>query len=341
VALVALAAGGHPRAGELVRAAVTSSDADVRARAAEAAGLLQDSGLLARLSADPAPGVKSAAAAARLTLAEAAADKGAATALQLLADPDEGVRGNVFNWLGTHPVLGGKLLTRPYGDALAAANDEVAQAAMEALVARAKAAPAETQGVVSLVEKAAASRIYVLRREAGAKLAELGRKALPLSPLETGRTLDDYKDIVRRTRRPRTVELRTARGALRIRLDCPRAPLTCLNFLQLAGQGFFNGLTFHRVVPDFVVQGGDPRGDGVGGPGYDIRDEINRLRYVRGTVGMALSGPDTGGSQFFIALSEQPHLDGGYTVFGQVVAGEELLDSLEGGDRIEAVVELR
>jgi cyclophilin family peptidyl-prolyl cis-trans isomerase/HEAT repeat protein len=337
VALIALAAGRHPRAAELVTAAVASSEADLRARAAEAAGILQNSELLARLGADPAPAVKAAAAEARLTLAEAAPDKGASVALQLLADPDEGVRANVFNWLGSHPVLGGEPLSEPFDKALAGNNDEVAQAALGALTARAKAVPGETSGVVFLLGKAAASRNYVLRRDAGAKLAELGRPAPPLIPLETGRSLDDYQDIVRRTRRPRTVEVRTARGALRLRLDCPRAPLTCLSFLQLAGQGFFNGLTFHRVVPDFVIQGGDPRGDGFGGPGYDLRDEINRLRYVRGTVGMALSGPGTGGSQFFIALSEQPHLDGGYTAFGQVVAGEEILDALEGGDRIERI----
>lgn len=339
VALVALAAGRHPRAGALLQAAVASPDADVRAHAAEAAGILQATDALVRLSADPAPGVKGAAAAARLVLAETAADKGMSVALQLLADPDEGVRANVFDWLGTHPVVGGEKLTGPYGEALAGSNDEVAQAALGALAARGKAVPAETAGVVSLLGKAVESRSYVLRRDAGARLAGLGKPVAPRTPQETGRTLDDYRDIVQRTRRPRTVEVKTARGTLRIRLDCPQAPLTCLNFLQLAGQGFFNGLTFHRVVPNFVIQGGDPRGDGFGGPGYDIRDEINRLRYTRGTVGMALSGPDTGGSQFFIALAEQPHLDGGYTAFGRVVAGEEILDALEGGDRIESVSE--
>jgi cyclophilin family peptidyl-prolyl cis-trans isomerase len=126
-----------------------------------------------------------------------------------------------------------------------------------------------------------------------------------------------------------------------VRLACPQAPLTCLNFLNLAAQGFYDGTAFHRVVPDFVVQGGDPRGDGTGGPGYVIRDEINRLRYDRGTVGMALAGADTGGSQFFIALSPQPHLDGGYTAFGEVTGGAEVLDRLRLGDRIEKVTEVR
>ena len=90
--------------------------------------------------------------------------------------------------------------------------------------------------------------------------------------------------------------------------------------LQLADRHFFDGGTWHRVVPNFVIQDGDPRGDGWGGPGFALRDENNRRRYGRGTVGMALSGPDTGGSQFFITHSPQPHLDGTYPVIGEVVA---------------------
>ncbi|HSF43323.1 MAG TPA: peptidylprolyl isomerase, partial [Thermoanaerobaculia bacterium] len=104
---------------------------------------------------------------------------------------------------------------------------------------------------------------------------------------------------------------------------------------------YYDGLTFHRVVPDFVIQGGDPRGDGTGGPGYSIRDEVNRLRYDRGVLGMALAGADTGGSQFFLTLSPQPHLDGGYTVFGEIVSGGEVLDRIRLGDRIEAIVEVK
>jgi cyclophilin family peptidyl-prolyl cis-trans isomerase len=94
------------------------------------------------------------------------------------------------------------------------------------------------------------------------------------------------------------------------------------------------------VVPGFVVQTGDPRADGYGGPGYTLRDEINRLRYGRGVLGMALAGPDTGGSQFFITLAPVPRLDGGYTAFGEVVGGDEVLDRIERGDRIESVREV-
>jgi cyclophilin family peptidyl-prolyl cis-trans isomerase len=104
--------------------------------------------------------------------------------------------------------------------------------------------------------------------------------------------------------------------------------------MTLVRDGFFTNAEWHRVVPNFVVQDGDPRGDGEGGPGHTIRDEINQRPYVRGTVGMALEWADTGGSQFFITHSPQPHLDGRYTVFGQVVAGMDVLDRIQPRDRI-------
>ena len=106
---------------------------------------------------------------------------------------------------------------------------------------------------------------------------------------------------------------------------------------RLARSGYFRGTRFHRVVPNFVAQDGDPRDDGNGGPGYAIRDEMNRRRYDRGAVGMALSGPDTGGSQYFITHSPQPHLDGHYTVFGRVVNGFDVLDRIVQGDLITSI----
>ena len=129
----------------------------------------------------------------------------------------------------------------------------------------------------------------------------------------------------------------TRKGTIEIELAVLDAPLTSHNFVTLARRGFFNGLRIHRVVPDFVVQDGDPRGDGEGGPGYSIRDELNDLPYLRGTVGMALSGKDTGGSQYFLTISPQPHLDAGYTVFGRVVKGLEVLDTLQQYDTIDRV----
>lgn len=126
----------------------------------------------------------------------------------------------------------------------------------------------------------------------------------------------------------------TRRGTIDVQLSVLDAPLTVDNFVTLARSGYFNGLQVHRVVPNFVVQDGDPRGDGTGDPGYTIRDELHEGTYARGTVGMALAGPDTGGSQWFITHSPQPHLDGRYTIFGHVVAGMEVVDALQVGDTV-------
>jgi cyclophilin family peptidyl-prolyl cis-trans isomerase len=132
--------------------------------------------------------------------------------------------------------------------------------------------------------------------------------------------------------------LDTDRGTIQIELAVIDAPLTVENFVTLARKGYFNGLSVHRVVPDFVVQDGDPRGDGEGGPGYTIRDELNERPYLRGTVGMALDPwPDTGGSQYFITHSPQPHLDGRYTAFGRVVSGMEVVDQIQPWDVIRRV----
>ena len=131
--------------------------------------------------------------------------------------------------------------------------------------------------------------------------------------------------------------IKTKKGEIRIELFASDAPMTVDNFIQLAQGGFYNGSNFMRVVPNFVIQGGDPRGDSNGGPGYQIRCEINLHRYETGAVGMALSGKDTGGSQFFITHSPQPHLDGGYTVFGRVISGMDVVNRIARDDRIESV----
>jgi cyclophilin family peptidyl-prolyl cis-trans isomerase len=129
----------------------------------------------------------------------------------------------------------------------------------------------------------------------------------------------------------------TEKGVIQIELAILDAPRAVTNFIALARRNFLGATPWHRVVPDFVVQDGDPRGDGEGGPGYTIRDEINQRPYLRGTVGMALDWEDTGGSQFFITHSPQPHLDGRYTVFGQVVSGLDVVDRLQQWDQIRSV----
>ena len=116
------------------------------------------------------------------------------------------------------------------------------------------------------------------------------------------------------------------------------APRTIENFVTLAKKGFYDGLTFHRVVPDFVVQGGCPKGNGTGGPGYQIKAEFNKQKHLRGSVAMARSQhPDSAGSQFYITYGPTPHLDGNYTVFGKVVEGMEHVDRIKQGDRMSSV----
>jgi cyclophilin family peptidyl-prolyl cis-trans isomerase len=180
----------------------------------------------------------------------------------------------------------------------------------------------------------------LLRRASAEALGALGETAP--APGEAARTLPvgAYRGLVLAAEQRHRVRMETSKGDVLLELDCAQAALTCANFLSIAAQGFYDGLLFHRVVPDFVVQGGDPRGDGSGGPAWEIRDEIHLLRFDRGVLGMALSGPDTGGSQFFVTLSPQPHLDGGYASFGRVAGGLEVLDSLEQWDRIVRVREV-
>lgn len=115
------------------------------------------------------------------------------------------------------------------------------------------------------------------------------------------------------------------------------APNTVANFEKLVNEGFYNGLTFHRVIPGFVAQGGCPHGTGTGGPGYQIDCEINPNKHERGSLAMAHAGRNTGGSQFYIAYQPQPHLDGGHTVFGKVAKGMEFVDAFKGGDKMEKV----
>ncbi len=151
------------------------------------------------------------------------------------------------------------------------------------------------------------------------------------------RPLPEFTDPLRGVGDVTGATVTTDRGVLELALYPRLAPGTVANFVDLAERDWFDGLTWHRVVEDFVVQTGDPIGNGWGGPGTTLRCETSEEPYRRGTVGMALSGRDTGGSQWFITLSPQPHLDGRYTVFGQVEAGWDVLDGIAQGDRIQDV----
>ena len=130
----------------------------------------------------------------------------------------------------------------------------------------------------------------------------------------------------------------TDRGAIRVELAADKAPLTVANFVNLAKHGFYDGLNFHRVIPDFMIQGGCPEGSGRGGPGYRFEDETrNGLRHERGVLSMANAGPNTNGSQFFITHIKTDWLDGKHTVFGKVVEGLDVVDAIAQGDAINSV----
>ena len=145
-----------------------------------------------------------------------------------------------------------------------------------------------------------------------------------------------------------TVTLDTNLGAIRLEVFQDKAPRTSKNFLDLARKGFYNGLTFHRVIPGFMIQGGCPNGDGTGGPGYEIPDEFHpSLKHTGpGIVSMANAGPNTGGSQFFITLAATGWLDGKHAIFGKVVGGQDVVDKIAGvardrSDRPRAPVTIR
>ena len=130
--------------------------------------------------------------------------------------------------------------------------------------------------------------------------------------------------------------IETTRGEIVVDLYPEHAPITVNNFVFLANDGYFDGIIFHRVIPNFVIQGGDPTGTGRGGPGYSFEDELkdNPLKHETGSLSMANSGPNTNGSQFFITHSPQPHLDGKHTVFGQVASGQDVVDAIQEGDEM-------
>ena len=177
---------------------------------------------------------------------------------------------------------------------------------------------------------------YLVRLKAAEALGLVDRSACFVTPFKTGLPpgAERSAGILAHTQPEIHWELQTEKGIVVIELKTGDAPVTCASIMSLSSQRYFDGMAIHRVVPNFVVQAGDPRGDGSGGPGYVIPCEINSLPFERGSVGMALAGKDTGGSQFFICHSSQHHLDGGYTVFGSVVQGMAVVDILEEKDVI-------
>jgi cyclophilin family peptidyl-prolyl cis-trans isomerase/HEAT repeat protein len=184
------------------------------------------------------------------------------------------------------------------------------------------------------------SQDHLIRRRAVALLNKAtGRdSSIHIGIVQTKNTEAVYRRALARIGRKVRAVVTTSKGSFTIELLPSDAPLTVDNFVQLAQRNYYQGVTIHRVVPNFVIQDGDPRGDGNGGPGYQIRCEINQVPYDRAVLGMALSGKDTGGSQWFVTHSPQPHLDGGYTVFGRVITGMNVVDKIERGDVVKSIV---
>lgn len=293
---------------------------------------------------------------------------------RLAADPDPRVAATALNTLGEYPPEETPGIERILVEHLGSGEIGVRTAALRALASRATAAHLPI--LLTAWERAQSDPEHGAARAAIAALGRLAREGVPVAnsfhmrfprpddlvlrrdlieelgpapwgdaaPFQTGRDLDFYEEIVRTLMAPRLAGapapravIHTGSGSITIELAPEDAPLTVHNVLNLVRGRYYDGMRWHRVVPNFVIQGGDPRGDGGGGPGYTIRDEHNRRRYLDGTVGMALAGPDTGGSQFFITHSPQPHLDGRYTIFGRVVDGMEIVEKVAQDDPIITV----
>ena len=217
-----------------------------------------------------------------------------------------------------------------------AANDTLNDAALSILDALGKQ---KTDKANDQLKEALKSGDPLIRRRAAAALKASGGGdfSAQIGMVHTRNTDADYRRALLRIGKNVRAVVTTSKGSFTIEFLPDAAPLTVDNFVQLAQRNYYRNVTIHRVVANFVIQDGDPRGDGNGGPGYQIRCEINQVPYERAAVGMALSGKDTGGSQWFVTHSPQPHLDGGYTVFGRVVAGMDVVDKIVRGDVIQSI----
>jgi len=266
---------------------------------------------------------------------------------QLLSHPDAGVRSVAADIVARAAAPADvPALVAAYARSQRDSFPEATLAALNGLLAVRSAGPDGRARVeAEFLRSAPRPASYLLRRWAEDNWPEAAAKWGPAYPIDTGRSLQDYRDLARQyiaapdsVARPHVFIETEQRGILEVELYGPEAPLTVANFLRLVDRRFFDGNRWHRVVPNFVIQDGDPRGDGFGSPGGVIRDEINRMRYdIKPMLGMALSGPDTGSSQWFITLAPQPHLDGTYTVFGRAVGDVSSLGRITQGDVIRAV----
>ncbi|MGH9868791.1 MAG: HEAT repeat domain-containing protein [Candidatus Polarisedimenticolia bacterium] len=333
VAALVLGARAPDGAAEALEPLASDPVWSVRARAAEALALAKAPARVAAMAADNDGRVRSVALEALRRLKSA---EGTAPLTAGLADQDLFVRATAMSALpfpGQSPAAAAEAAVAGYR---AARDDRQNDARLAALEAMARSGgDAGRAGV----EEGLKDPDYLVRRKSAELLRDtwrLDRTAQTGEPA-TRLSREDYLQAVRRARGRVRAAIETGSGTIRLELFPQDAPLTVDNFIRLARSGQLDGLAFHRVVPNFVIQDGDPRGDGNGGPAWQIRCEINLKRYGAGALGMALSGKDTGGSQYFITHSPQPHLDGGYTVFGEVVSGQDLVDRMIQGEPVVRV----
>jgi cyclophilin family peptidyl-prolyl cis-trans isomerase/HEAT repeat protein len=366
-ALAALASTGGPDVVESLLDPLSDRAPVVRAAAMKTVAALDPDRFMVILSGlDPDP-VWSVRAATAEALGGLPDDRGVPLLVAMADDEDARVVAAVCTALGrTEAPEAGPLLV-----ARLQAEDVIVRASAAAALARRKAvdgvpalraaydaagrdasytargailgalADLDPAGARPVIESAFADRDWAVRVRAAALMARIDPSretaaAIRPAPTTVDRAVYAQPSVVS-PQYSTHAYFDTDKGSFEIELAMLDAPLTVHAFVALARKGFFNGLAIHRVVPDFVVQDGDPRGDGEGGPGFTLRDELSERPYLRGTVGMALDWRDTGGSQYFVTLAPQPHLDGRYTVFGHVVTGMEVLDRLAVGDVVRGV----
>jgi cyclophilin family peptidyl-prolyl cis-trans isomerase/HEAT repeat protein len=332
----------------LLKKLKTSSDWQIRRAAAEALGHLRsDQGLvlLSEIVADNNPQVLAAVALALKDYPQVAALDHLKT---LLKTDDLAVLANAASSLGQRADRTALVPLCETYQRLKSPSDEESMVEILKSVALI-ISPLDTAVVYGELspeaESLALATLEASLKDSDLNVAKAGAEALEtidgldrshLLPAASTGPFPLYVDEIKAFKSPRA-RIVTSRGPIVIEFYPGAAPNTVANFIQLASRGFFNGLSIHRVVPGFVTQDGCPRGDGWGSPGYQIRCEYNDLHYETGMVGMALSGKDTGGSQYFITHTPQPHLDGRYTIFGRVVEGMKILETVMIGDTVERV----
>ena len=326
-ALSSLRRGGDDRSAALLRDWVRSSDPELRAAAT---GLIDPEAgpeSLETLRSDPARPVR-----------RVAIERSLEQALHLepwildaLGDVDPRVRRSALEWAIEHPVIDPEVLIEVVSEER---SPHPAMTALRALGARAAAQPLERGELIVVIEHLARHPDFLVRREAGNVLADLGRPRPSSGAASKARTTATYRDIVLQTVQRRRLAIRTDRGTVEVELWCPRTPLTCLNFMQLARQGFYDGRRFEGGSPArYVTAGGD-------GAGFTIRDEKAPAEVEKGTLAMLRSVPDTAATEFVLSAARNPDLDDRALPFGHVLVGQEIVDDLVPGDtilRIEAL----